>query len=420
MTELQCIKGGQDETNRGMSSFQAYMQNSFKLAEQVVTATNRNTDIIKTLAYKQIDLEARSRRNNLIFWGINERAGENCFHLIREVITNRLDLEGERMYLARAHRLGQRKIGQQVRSRPIIVNFRDFHDTERIMTNVYMLRNTPISVDLDLPKEINEARKRLWPKLKEAKNKRYKAHIVYPAKLLVEGKVVQNEFPDWFETVGQSRLIDFTHIEINKTVKQSTNQHDHETVPLNLQHHVDKHNDTPRSTSRSGADPNTTSQTITNSQGDNDSMCSHCSDDSVVRPKVLDGQIHSPFASSTPLNKDSIHFEQHINTHDVQPSIFRSCAPVNIPVSNLHTTQTVDNKLSGEEAGRSHSSRSVTRTNRRSTPYKRINSDSRSRDRFSRCAKNRTAMDSTRNNEMGKPTNNNKQSDPDHDSSGAT
>ena len=55
--------------------------------------------MLKTLAYKSIDLEARSRRNNLIFWGLAENVRENCFAVIRDFIKNELDLDADKMYL---------------------------------------------------------------------------------------------------------------------------------------------------------------------------------------------------------------------------------------------------------------------------------------------------------------------------------
>ena len=39
---------------------------------EVIEVTNRNTSVLKTLAYKSIDIESRSCRNNLIFWGLSE------------------------------------------------------------------------------------------------------------------------------------------------------------------------------------------------------------------------------------------------------------------------------------------------------------------------------------------------------------
>lgn len=213
--ELRYIRENQEQANKGMRSFQnGFRFMSDKIGE-VIEVTNRNTSVLKTLAYKSIDIEARSRRNNLIFWGLSENYNENCFAIIRDFIIHHLDLDANNMYLSRAHRLGPRKIGQQNTKRPIIVNFRDFCDTEMIMGRAHMLKSTPFSICYDLPKEINDARKRLWAELKsvKARDPRVKFQIVYPAKLVIDGKVVRDEFPDWNNVMKGSRLVDFAHID---------------------------------------------------------------------------------------------------------------------------------------------------------------------------------------------------------------
>ena len=215
--ELQEIRVSQETTNKGMKTFQNCFVSMNEKLGQVVDVTNTNTSVLKTLAYKSIDLEARSRRNNLIFWEFVEIPNENCFAIIRGFIADRLDLDPQNMYLSRAHRLGPRKIGSRNPRRPIIVNFRDFCDTVMIMEKAHMLRNTSFSVAYDLPKEINDARKNLWQELKAVKSRqpRAKAQIVYPAKLIVDGKVIRDEFPDWNESMRCSRLSDFSHIDKN-------------------------------------------------------------------------------------------------------------------------------------------------------------------------------------------------------------
>ena len=216
--EIMNVRINQEKTHQGMLSF----QNSFRYLDEsirnTIEATNRNTDIIKTLAYKSIDQEARSRRNNLIFWGLAENPREDCFNLIRDFLHNQLDLDSEGTYLARAHRLGVRKPNLRNQRRPIIVNFRDFRDTEVIMSRAYMLRSTRYSIDYDLPKEIGDARKRLWTESKQIRSSdpRAKTQIVYPAKLLVDGKLVRNEFPDWDTAIRGSRIGEFSHISCAK------------------------------------------------------------------------------------------------------------------------------------------------------------------------------------------------------------
>ena len=146
--ELRVIRRGQEQINRNMLTF----QQSFRLVNdklcEVIEVTNKNTNVLKTLGYKSIDLEARSRRNNLVFWGLIENYHENCFAIIRDLIQRHLDINAGEMYMARAHRLGPRKIGQRNPERPIIVNFCDFCDTELIMSRAHMLKNTPLQCSL--------------------------------------------------------------------------------------------------------------------------------------------------------------------------------------------------------------------------------------------------------------------------------
>ena len=55
--------------------------------KQRVTTVERvirsNTDRLKVLEYRSIDLEARSRRKNILFKGIPESRQENCFAEVR-------------------------------------------------------------------------------------------------------------------------------------------------------------------------------------------------------------------------------------------------------------------------------------------------------------------------------------------------
>ena len=235
--ELCSIKGMQEQMNRGMLDFRKEFRYVNEKLGQVIQVTNKNTNMLKTLAYKSIDQEARSRRNNLVFWGISENYGENCFQIIRDFIRQHLDLDAGKMYLARAHRLGPRKVGSRNPHRPIIVNFRDFCDTDMVMNRAHMLKNSPFSVGYDLPKEINEARKRLWDELKSIKttNPRARFQILYPAKLIVEGRLVRDEFPDRIEIIQGSRLGDFSHINNNFSFDQPNG---HLTGPVSTNNSV--------------------------------------------------------------------------------------------------------------------------------------------------------------------------------------
>ena len=167
--ELRCIRHEQVNCNRGLARFEKYISAMQHKMEQVVQVTNNHTDFLKTLAYRSIDMEARSRRNNLTFRRLSENRCENCFSLIRDFISNHLDIDSGQMYLARTHRLGSFSPARRMHKRAIIVTFRDSCDTELIMSKVTLLRDTIFSIDNDFPKEIQAARSRSWPTFKQIK-----------------------------------------------------------------------------------------------------------------------------------------------------------------------------------------------------------------------------------------------------------
>lgn len=162
--DLQVLKVGQRTINKGMSDINSSMATACQKVDEVINVTNSNVSLLKLLSYKTIDIEARSRRNNLIIRGVPEERDENCFQTVRRFICDHLGLDANRMFLVRAHRLGARKRDTrpfEPQKRPLIVAFRDFTDTVEILDNTKRLKGTYFSVDRDYPREIYEARKRL-------------------------------------------------------------------------------------------------------------------------------------------------------------------------------------------------------------------------------------------------------------------
>ena len=163
------------------------------------------SDRLKLLEYRSIDIEARSRRCNVIFYGLKECRNENAFKFVSQFLQVELDLD-EPMLIERAHRLGPFRLGS--RPRPIIAAFSSYRDVELIMSHAHLLAGKPFSLGRDFPKEIMAARKVLWSNVKEIKSKTPDARvkIQYPAKLIVNGVVVKNMFPDWGSVIGGHRI----------------------------------------------------------------------------------------------------------------------------------------------------------------------------------------------------------------------
>ena len=170
-------------------------------AETVIRSYN---DRLKLLEYKSIDLEARSRRNNLLFKGLSEDRDEDCRRKVLNFLQNDLHME-ELPTIERIHRLG--RYNPSKGPRPIIAAFSFFRDTEEIMGNARLLRNTSYSISRDHPPEIAKARQKLWPQFKAARiNQFNRVSIGYPAKLIVNGTVVCDMFPEWDSIMRGSRV----------------------------------------------------------------------------------------------------------------------------------------------------------------------------------------------------------------------
>ena len=151
----------------------------------------------KRLKRKSIEIEANSRRSNLLFFGIKENKDENCAALLKTFFETQLGITSP-VVIQRAHRFGK-TIGKNVigkstnRPRPIIALFLDFQQREavRIAAHKKLLPPTPYGVAEDQPIEIRKARQSVAPLVKELKNKNKKVTILYPCRVLCDGEIVK-------------------------------------------------------------------------------------------------------------------------------------------------------------------------------------------------------------------------------------
>ena len=106
---------------------------------------NKHTQYLKKLACHSIDIEARSRRNNRIFYGLADLRDGDTYGLLSQFLYDTMDIDLDSMCVQRVHRLGSmvkaRRTSQTPR-RPIIAAFRDYRDISCKML--------PNCVDLDM------------------------------------------------------------------------------------------------------------------------------------------------------------------------------------------------------------------------------------------------------------------------------
>ena len=152
----------------------------------------------RNLQWRAIDQEARSRRNNLVFYGIREASNENCEKVLAEFLKNQLNIS-ETVAIQRVHRHGRPRgnnvVGRAAnKPRPLIALFLDFRQREAVRKAARHHLKSPshFGVSEDLPIEIRKARQSLSAELKELRQRGKRATVLYPARLLCEGEIVNN------------------------------------------------------------------------------------------------------------------------------------------------------------------------------------------------------------------------------------
>ena len=122
---------------------------------------------------KLIDLEARSMRDNLMFYGIPEGGDhENCEMLVKELCETTLGMDqAYNLKFDRMHRVGTKAAAKV---RPIVGKFHYYEQREQVrklwFDSSEALKTVNLGVGAQLPKEVRDARKPLYPKMKEAKD----------------------------------------------------------------------------------------------------------------------------------------------------------------------------------------------------------------------------------------------------------
>ena len=145
---------------------------------------------IKSLEDKILYQEVYSRRENLRFFGIPEAAQgvENTSQVLYKFFEDELELEnGRDIEFQRIHRVGKKKTGQP---RPIIARFLRFPEREFIFKSLRGLgEESGVKVYADFPGQIQERRKKQWPKMKKAREEGKVAYFdrQEPDKLYIEG-----------------------------------------------------------------------------------------------------------------------------------------------------------------------------------------------------------------------------------------
>lgn len=134
-------------------------------------------------------LERAVRSKNIVIKGIEEEESENE-NSIKEKV-NRIihkigiNVETERD-IDEIRRIGRKETGKK---RPTLVKLMRESTRSEILRNARHLKGTTIWIDEDFPKNVQEKRMTLIPRLKEARDRGHRAVLKYD-KLIVDGEIV--------------------------------------------------------------------------------------------------------------------------------------------------------------------------------------------------------------------------------------
>lgn len=138
---------------------------------------------VEKVELKADDLEGRSKRNNLIFYGIPRQENEPrdfCEGALKDLCVDKLDMV-EDISFDRAHRLNAKP------DSPIIARCTFYKDKEAILAAKKKLKGSDVFVGEDYSYRVRQIRKKLSPHLVQARKEGKKAVMIFDH-IMIEGK----------------------------------------------------------------------------------------------------------------------------------------------------------------------------------------------------------------------------------------
>ena len=130
-------------------------------------------------------------------FNLEETANKSLRCVVRSFICDALHIKSD-VAIKSVKRMGQpRRDGKPLN---IIADLCNGSDVDLLFRNVKHLKGTKMSLGRQYPEEIEKARERLKPERRQAMKDKKRAVIDYPAKLVIDGVIVKDEFPDWFSS----------------------------------------------------------------------------------------------------------------------------------------------------------------------------------------------------------------------------
>jgi hypothetical protein len=152
------------------------------------TELKKKEEVIESL---RRDLELTKRKNNIIFFGVKENEEDqehiesSIIELIRTVSNIKLKVDD----INDVFRLGKKVIGKK---RPVLLSLRNYNKKASLLSMKHIFKACKITITEDLPKEIQDEKKRLKPMI-TALNKEGKKASMRLGEVILNGRKLNKE-----------------------------------------------------------------------------------------------------------------------------------------------------------------------------------------------------------------------------------
>nr|KAG5690170.1 hypothetical protein BaRGS_013627 [Batillaria attramentaria] len=178
------------EMGRAYAKVQEEVQ---ELREEVSGLRRENQELrdkLSDMELKTDDLECRSRRNNVLFYGLkkgdDEQGAEGCERTVKNFLRDKLGFT-EDVIFDRVHRTSSKP------NAPIVARCAFYKDRVQILKTKSKLRGSDIFLGEDFSSRVRDMRKKLLPHLKLARDEGKRATMIYDHLLIDNKKFVLSD-----------------------------------------------------------------------------------------------------------------------------------------------------------------------------------------------------------------------------------
>lgn len=162
-----------------------------EIRQEIKSALNDVREENDELRNTVLDLQCRSMRYNLIFTGLSEKENEDTENVVRQFVRHELRIN-HWIEFGNVHRFGSGALpGRRGRPKPIVARFLYHKDLAMVLSSTYRLKGKHFGVNQQFPDAIEQARKSLYPIMKEKRAQGCRVKLVRDV-LYVDG-VAYNE-----------------------------------------------------------------------------------------------------------------------------------------------------------------------------------------------------------------------------------